>query len=274
MPTVNVNGYDLYYEDNDFTDPWKASEVVFLNHYGYGNLSLYYRWVPILGRECRVVRVDRRGFGRSQAPAFGYELTVADMVSDWAGFLDALGISRVHFVGDRFGGSIGAAFAATYPERVRSLVMIASPMHTQRVKHIFGPGADSVLVEGSWLDANKTWANRPEGLEGGFEDRLKALYGREQMAMIPPQMLSAFRRLSVRPDFTIEPVLAQIEAPTLLMSPDAAEPLITMDEQAFMRDTIPNCEQIVFAGANHDIAYQQDERCAEEALLFIRKHSG
>jgi hypothetical protein len=28
-----------------------------------------------------------------------------------------------------------------------------------------------------------------------------------------------------------------------------------MDEQAFMRDTIPDCEQIVFPGANHDIAY-------------------
>jgi 3-oxoadipate enol-lactonase len=274
MPTVNVNGYDLHYEDNDFTDPWRPSEVVFLNHYGYGNLRLYYKWIPILAREYRVVRMDRRGFGRSQAPPFGYQLTVEDMLSDWLGFLDALGISRVHFVGDRFGGSVGAAFAATYPERVRSLVMIASPMHTQRVKHIFGPGAETVLEEGSWLDANKTWARRPEGLEGGFEERLKALYGREQMAMIPPHMLSAFRRLSVKPEFTIEPVLARIKAPTLLLSPDAAEPLLTNEEQAYMRDTIPDCEQVIFPGANHDIAYWQDERCAELTLDFIRKHSG
>jgi 3-oxoadipate enol-lactonase len=274
MPSVKVNGYDLYYEDNDFTDPWKPAEVVFLNHYGYGNLRLYYKWIPILGREYRVVRMDRRGFGRSQAPPFGYELTVADMLSDWQGFLDALGISRVHFVGDRFGGSIGAAFAATYPGRVRSLVMMASPMHTQRVKDTFGPGAETVFVEGSWLDANKTWARRPGGLEGSFEQRLKALYGREQMAMIPPHMLSAFRRLSVKPEFTIEPILAQIKAPTLLMSPDAAEPLITMDEQAFMRETIPDCAQIVFPGASHDIAYVQDERCAELTLSFIKQHSG
>jgi pimeloyl-ACP methyl ester carboxylesterase len=127
MPAVNVNGYDLYYEDNDFTDPWRPSEVVFLNHYGYGNLRLYYKWVPLLAREYRVVRLDRRGFGRSQAPPFGYELTVEDMLSDWLGFLDALGISRVHFVGDRFGGSVGAAFAATYPERVRSLTHDGQP---------------------------------------------------------------------------------------------------------------------------------------------------
>jgi hypothetical protein len=38
------------------------------------------------------------------------------------------------------------------------------------------------------------------------------------MAMIPSHMLSAFRRLSVKPEFTIEPVLAQIKAPALLMS--------------------------------------------------------
>jgi 3-oxoadipate enol-lactonase len=273
MPTVNVNGYDLFYEDQDYTDPWRPSQVVFLNHYGYGNLSLYYRWVPILAREYRLVRMDRRGFGRSQAPPYGYELTVEDMLSDWLGFLDALGIARVHFIGDRFGGSIGAAFAAMYPERVRSLVMIASPMHTQRVKDIFGPGADSVLEEGSWLDANKTWASRPEGIGGSFEERLKALYGREQMAMIPPHMLSAFRCLSVKPEFTIEPILPQIKAPTLLMSPDAAEPLLTNEEQAYMRDRIPDCEQVTFPGASHDIAYWQDERCAELALEFIRRNS-
>ncbi len=36
--------------------------------------------------------MDRRGSGRSEAPPYGYELTVEDMLSDWAGFLDALGI--------------------------------------------------------------------------------------------------------------------------------------------------------------------------------------
>ena len=111
-------------------------------------------------------------------------------------------------------------------------------------------------------------------MEGGFEERLKALYGREQMAMIPAYMLSAFRRLSVKPEFTIEPILTQIRAPTLLMSPDAAEPLITMEEQAFMCDTIASCEQVVFPGASHDIAYLQDEKCAAITLDFIRKHGG
>jgi 3-oxoadipate enol-lactonase len=274
MPTVEVNGYNLFYTDDDFTDPWKPSQTVFIYHYGYGNLSLYYKWVPILGREYRVVRMDRRGWGRSETPPFGYELTVEDMISDLVGFFDKVAISKAHFVGDRFGGSIGAVFAALHPERVRSLTMIASPMHTQRVKHLFGPGADTVLEEGSWLDANKGWARNPSSLGDTPEQRLKALFNREQMANLPPQTLSAFRRLSVKPEFTIGPILTKIEAPTLMLSPDNAEPLITMEEQNMMRDTIPNCEQIVFPGANHDIAYQQDKRCAEETLSFIRKHSG
>ena len=274
MPTVRVNGYNLHYEDNDFTDPWRPSQVVFFNHYGYGNLNLYYKWIPILAAEYRVVRMDRRGWGRSDTPPFGYELTVEDMLSDLLDFFDAAGIHKAHFVGDRFGGSIGAEFAATHPERVRSLVMMGSPVHTQRVKDIFGPGADSVLEEGSWLDANKGWARNPASMGDTPEARLKALYNREQMASIPPQTLSAFRRLSVKPEFTIEPILSRIQAPTLLMSPDSAEPLLTMEEQNMMRDTIPHCEQIVFQGANHDIAYQQDERCANETLAFIRKHSG
>ena len=66
MPTIKINGYDVYYEDNDFTDPWKASEVVFLNHFGYGNLRLYYKWIP----DPRP-RIPRRAHGPPRLRALG-----------------------------------------------------------------------------------------------------------------------------------------------------------------------------------------------------------
>jgi hypothetical protein len=47
-----------------------------------------------------------------------------------------------------------------------------------------------------------------------------------------------------------------------------------MAEQQVMRAMLPDCEEVVFAGANHDIAYRQAERCAGEALAFIRRHPG
>ena len=91
MPTVNVNGYDIYFYDDDFTDPWRRSEVVLINHYGVGDSTLYRKWVPVLGREYRVIRWDRPGHGRSQVPPIGYKLTVDEIISTCIGFLDALG---------------------------------------------------------------------------------------------------------------------------------------------------------------------------------------
>ena len=50
MPTAQLPGnLHLYYEDDDFTDPWAASETVILHHGNAKNSQLWYAWVPLLG---------------------------------------------------------------------------------------------------------------------------------------------------------------------------------------------------------------------------------
>src|SRR2546428_11857007 len=73
MPTARLPGdLSMYYDDDDFTDPWSAPETVILHHGNAKNARLWYGWVPLLARDYRVIRVDARGFGRSSAPAPGY----------------------------------------------------------------------------------------------------------------------------------------------------------------------------------------------------------
>ena len=57
---------DLYYEIDDYTDPWCDAPYLLLQH-GFGRSSqFWYRCVPYLARFYRIIRPDLRGFGRSE----------------------------------------------------------------------------------------------------------------------------------------------------------------------------------------------------------------
>jgi hypothetical protein len=49
MPTVQANDCEMYYELDDYTDPWlKQTDNVWLQH-GVGRSSrFWYHWVPAL----------------------------------------------------------------------------------------------------------------------------------------------------------------------------------------------------------------------------------
>ena len=64
MPTAKLDEtLEMYYEDDDYTDPWRAPETVVLHHGNAKSSRLWYAWVPLLARQYRVVRLDARGFG-------------------------------------------------------------------------------------------------------------------------------------------------------------------------------------------------------------------
>lgn len=73
----------------------------------------------------RVISVDLAGFGESDPlPGKASLPPLAEFVKD---FLDALGETRpVHVIGNSLGGAVAMLLALRYPERVRSLVLVAS----------------------------------------------------------------------------------------------------------------------------------------------------
>jgi 3-oxoadipate enol-lactonase len=71
---------------------------------------------------CRVILVDPPGHGRSQKLSAMFDF--ADCARVVVEILDALSVQRTHFVGNSWGGMIGGTFAAMYPERVGSAVLM------------------------------------------------------------------------------------------------------------------------------------------------------
>ncbi|WP_132054126.1 alpha/beta fold hydrolase [Pseudocnuella soli] len=82
-----------------------------------------------LTKGLRIISVDLRGRGLSDAPEHGY--TMADHAADIIELMDALDISRAHVGGHSFGAWVSFYIAAHYPDRVEKLVLIdaAAQMH-------------------------------------------------------------------------------------------------------------------------------------------------
>ncbi len=70
----------------------------------------------------QVVLVDPPGHGGSQPLTEMF--TFGDCARCVADILDGLGLDQAHFVGNSWGGMIGATFAATHPERIGRAVLM------------------------------------------------------------------------------------------------------------------------------------------------------
>jgi pimeloyl-ACP methyl ester carboxylesterase len=90
----------------------------------------WYSWrslMPLLADRYRVLALDLRGFGWSEATPRGYRKT--ELADDVAGVLDALGIDRVNLVGHDWGGVVGFLVCLNHTDRVERYV----PMNTGHV---------------------------------------------------------------------------------------------------------------------------------------------
>ncbi|HEU5007070.1 MAG TPA: alpha/beta hydrolase [Jatrophihabitantaceae bacterium] len=91
----------------------------------HGWLQHWWAWrrvLPTLAPRHRVICMDLRGFGWSDAPKHGYR--TADLAQDVLSLLDALDVDRTIVVGHDVGGRVGFQVALQAPERVGGLVTL------------------------------------------------------------------------------------------------------------------------------------------------------
>ena len=79
--------------------------------------------LPVFAERFRTLMIDQPGFGKSaRPPVTGNYFTFA--AEALAGLLTALGIERVHLIGNSLGGGTAVLFALRYPERAGRLVLM------------------------------------------------------------------------------------------------------------------------------------------------------
>jgi pimeloyl-ACP methyl ester carboxylesterase len=82
------------------------------------------RWCDRMTSFAPLIRFDKRGTGLSDRP-LGVS-TLEERMEDARAVMDAVGVERAHVLGWSEGEPLGLLLAATYPERVRSLVLFGT----------------------------------------------------------------------------------------------------------------------------------------------------
>ena len=114
-----INGVDYYYEIHGEGEP------LLLLHGGLGSIDMYAPILPMLVENRQVIAVDLHGHGRTRLG--NRSINMADIGTDMAALVGALGYEQVDVLGYSFGAWTGLHMAAQAPERVRRLVLVSMP---------------------------------------------------------------------------------------------------------------------------------------------------
>jgi pimeloyl-ACP methyl ester carboxylesterase len=118
MPTERINGVNLYYELHGHA----GEPLVFVHGYT-GDISDWRFQLPEFSRTHRVVALDLRGHGRSEAPADRASYTVPAMADDVEALVARAGFARYHLLGHSMGGAVVQEIALRSPGQLLSLTL-------------------------------------------------------------------------------------------------------------------------------------------------------
>jgi pimeloyl-ACP methyl ester carboxylesterase len=240
---------------------------------GEGPVALFVHGVPLNGyhwrhviekvqHRRRCIAIDLMGLGYTEiAPAQDVSFTAqARMIAE---VMDVLGIERIDLVGNDSGGAIAQIFAATWPDRLNSLVLTNCDVHdgwpppqvlpimersrNGTLAEIFRPLierpdlARERYVRGESVPLFRSYAD-----PGILTDEIIGLY--LQPLLSSQQRIEAFQRYWLGFDnaqtIAIEPALRRLNAPTLIVW--GLEDIFFDKKWAYwLKETIPGAERVI-----------------------------
>lgn len=134
-----------------------------------------------LDQDYRVLRYDRRGYGRSTPHAGPFEMAaqVADLVEVLAG-------RRAVVVGHSYGGNVALATAERYPQLVAGVVIYETPLSWEPWWPGTTAGASAIKAAGRPEDAAEAFMRRLIGAERweGLPERTRVTRRAEGVALV------------------------------------------------------------------------------------------
>lgn len=268
MPRVRVGDVQLHYLE---AGPPQGDPVLLIMGWG-GDHTAWAFQIPALAARYRVIALDNRGAGQSDAPDAPY--TIRGMGGDALGLLDALGIGRAHVCGASMGGMIAQELALGAPERVLSLQLhctLARPdayggllvESLLRVRaHEDAEGWARALLP--WLVSRRTVAEHPEFVSLWVQRARDNPY--------PTSLVGLRRQAEAVGEHDTLDRLGRIARPTLVTT--GAEDILV--PPVFSREIharIPGAELAVIPGAGHIHFIEQAETFNAACLAFLDSHA-
>lgn len=279
MTRITANGIDIEYDDG-------ASGIPFLFVNGFGTQMTGWPtefFDTLAGAGLRVIRLDNRDVGLSQkftgiVPERGKPppYTLADMASDAAGLLDALGIASAHIAGCSMGGMIAQLVALDHPEKARSLISIFSttgdpslPPSSPEAQAalVTRPAAsDRESVVAHSLKGRRTYASTRWPFDA---ERLTAMIGANyDRAFYPEGTTRQYAAIIAGPPRTER--LKALQVPTLVLH-GSADTLIRPEAGRHTAQCIPGSEYHEIEGWGHDMPLGAIPEVSGYILDFVKR---
>ena len=268
----NSGDINLYYEDHGTGKP-----VVLIHGWPLSGQSWEKQTIALLAAGHRVITYDRRGFGNSDKPTFGYDYDT--MAADLHQLITQLDLRDVTLVGFSMGGGEVARYLGKYgSERVKKAAFIAA------IPPFLLKTSDNRLgVDGNVFEGIKQAITADRlGFLAGF---LANFYNVDVLGgkLISDQVVQASWNIAsgASPKGTLDCVsawltdfrkdLAAISVPTLVVHGDADRIVPLAASAKRTHESIKGSTVVVLEGAPHGLNWTHAEQLNRALLDFLGK---
>jgi class 3 adenylate cyclase len=231
------------------------------------------RFLNGLASFSRLILFNPRGMGASDPVPITEAPTAEQWMDDLRTVLDTVGSERPAVLGSGTGGVIGCLFAATYPERVRALVLFNSTARGTRAPD-YPVGMPPEIVELLRTTVMEQWGT-PESVAGILpslapndvsDERLQRFTARFQRGAASPGMAAAVLRMMMGID--VRHALSSIQAPTLVLHRGNA-PMLTVEHSQYLAEHIPGAVFRKLPGEGHAYWADNSQLLLDEVEEFL-----
>ena len=243
--------------------PRNAPVLVFLHGMG-GSIEAYRFFAQRLSKDFRTLIYDQRGHGASVAK--GYDYSTHTMAEDLRVLLDHLQIDSVILVGSSMGARIASRFTATYPHRVKGLLVEdmdlmprtnPNPKVAERVlikaRHIRKALQETRFFRKSDLAQALAPLFNQGDHAAVMDSAVQTARGDWVIPTFPPDVYTLYWYQANTDNFVAE--LARVQRPTLILRADTQSYWSAMTDEGvrrILRDW-PEADVRVVAGADHSV---------------------
>jgi proline-specific peptidase len=231
----------------------------------------------------RVIFYDQLGCGRSDLPDDTSLWTVERFTDEIGIVREALGLDRVHILGQSCGGMLGIEYAIRQPQGLVSLIladsmpsMVLWVEEANRLRAELPPGVNETLL----LHEQAGTTDSPEYQEAG------AVFNQRHVCRLSPKPEfveraksgfiynymngpSEFHVIGVIKDWDRTDRLGDITVPTLIISGkyDESTPLLN----SILHKGIPNSEWVLFEHSSHLPHVEEEEKYMQTVGTFLAR---
>jgi class 3 adenylate cyclase len=221
--------------------------------------ELYRRSLEHLGKHMTCVIFDKRGIGLSDR--FDEEPTLEQRNEDTVAVMDAVGWDRAHFLGVSEGGAMGQLFAADFPERVESLMLLntfVSPRYRERMPDYTKAGDPPIILKdeivGRFLKIAENWSEDPQHMvdwempsAAGNESFVRWVGRLQRMACSPKDFV---RQLMSVAELDAEDAPERISTRTMVMHVKG-DLVLPVSGGRLLAELIPDATYVEIEGSDH-----------------------